>query len=91
MSELEPSNLNSPKSTQLKLQDNHNEITNNVNLYEYDMDYGFLLIVCILIYIALAVLLLKICQLSYQRTRYRRRALVHFIEADSGYFSNEDD
>ncbi|CDO64843.1 conserved Plasmodium protein, unknown function [Plasmodium reichenowi] len=89
MSELEPSNIISTNSTQLKLQENHNQITNN--LYEYDMDYDFLLIICILIYIALSVLLLKICQLSYQGACSRRRALVYFVEADSGYFSNEDE
>ncbi|KYN98676.1 hypothetical protein PGSY75_1103000 [Plasmodium gaboni] len=91
MSELEPSNLISTNSTQLKLQDNHNKITNDVTLNEYDMDYDVLLFICIMIYIALVVLLLKICQLSYQRTCSRRRAMVYFIEADSGYFSNEDE
>ncbi|SPJ10789.1 conserved Plasmodium protein, unknown function [Plasmodium sp. DRC-Itaito] len=91
MSELEPSNLISNNSTQLKLQENHNQITNNVNLYEYDMDYDFHLIICILIYIALAVVIMKICHLSYQRTCARRRAPVYFVEADSGYFSNEDE
>ncbi|SOV15260.1 conserved Plasmodium protein, unknown function [Plasmodium gaboni] len=88
MSELEPSNLISTNSTQLKLQNNHNKITNDVTLNEYDMDYDVLLVICIMIYIALVVLLLKICQL---RTCSRRRAMVYFIEADSGYFSNEDE
>ncbi|ETW55361.1 hypothetical protein PFUGPA_02519 [Plasmodium falciparum Palo Alto/Uganda] len=90
MSELEASNIISPNSTQLKLQENHNQITNNVNLYEYDMDFDYLLTICVLIYLALLVLLIKICQLSYQRTCARRRALLYFVEADSGYFSNEE-